>query len=145
MNKRNEHTPAAPRAALLLPAALALCLAAVACDNRGSDVVGDSANATNPSAAGETAPSQVDADRPLADQSMTDPCAGLTGPELDECLMQEDSPEVMGEVPETGQPMDDQLGADDPMDPAEVPPPPVTEEPMDNDPGANPDEVPPPA
>lgn len=142
MNKRKEYP--ATRPALLLVPALALCLSAVACDSRDGDVVGDSADATNPAAGTEAAP-QVQADRALADQGAVDPCAGLSGPELDECRMQEDSAEVIGEVPDPGQPMDDQLGADDPMDPAEVPPPPVSEEPMENDPAGNPDEVPPPA
>ena len=130
-----RHNPSARQ----LTAALLLCLAAVACDRRDAEVPGDSADATNPTAGAAAAP-QVDADQALADRTMVDPCAGLSGPALDECRMREDSADVMGQVPDD--PMDEPLDADEPIDAAEVPPP-VTEEPMESDPAA--EDVPPPA
>lgn len=135
MNKRSEKTSAAR---LLVPA-LALCLATIACDRRDAEVPGDSADATNPTAGAEAAP-QVDADQALADRTLVDPCAGLSGAELDDCRTREDSADVMGEVPVREEPLDD---GTDPLDDAAMPPP-VTEEPMDNEPveeGA--EEVPP--
>lgn len=135
MNHRNDKRSAAR----LLVAGLALCLATVACDRREETVPGDSADATNPTA-GDMAAPQVDADRALADRTRVDPCAGLSGPALDECRMQQDSAEIVGEVPMAGE--------ETPVEPRDAAglPPPVTEEPMDNEPVEEAsDEVPPPA
>lgn len=150
MNDKPDTTTAArmPTAKLLVPALLA-CLALAGCAREDAELAAESetSDAVNPPPA-QTAPAE-EPNEALADQNLSDPCVGLTGTALDDCRAQQDATGTMGDAGALEDPMDelgdDQLNDADPLEEGDMTPPPVDEEPMDNEATEDPNEVPQPA
>lgn len=128
MNRKIHHNPVVK---ILCPTLL-LCLAAIGCDRRDTQLPAESDTADTTSQA-QTAP-PVATEEPMTDQgvtdSMSDPCVGLSGTALDDCRMRQ--ADATGTLGDAGDDME-------PLDEGGMPPP-VTEEPMEQEPPLNEEE-----
>lgn len=153
MNRQPENTTGAIKPALkLLAPALLACLAIAGCAREDADLA-TAETADGLDAAAEapviTEPATEDATRPLADQTFADPCTGLTGTALDDCLANQPDAATTGDagalddeglMDDEGVIEDEQSIGDTEMLDEEP-----LEEPMDEEAVEDPNEVPPPA